>query len=197
MISAEGLTVILISSADFMFFFLSRQSWSSKWIVDPFQTIRNFRNLRVGRRDLLFFPVTRASKCSIKSARSAVRAQTNRIDHPWWRPAARSRARDQPSECSSLPKEYRGRKYPFCRSRSSIDGPDSRAAFDARVRHGAPSVVLWKVLQSSRSFSRLSLRRERNLQTSRRRPLQKNIVRPTGRSQIPRQRPVSFRLRAS
>ena len=197
MISADGLTVILISSDDFLFFFLFRQSSSSKWIVDPFQMIRNSRNLLVGNGDLLFFPATRASKCSIKRARSAVARKQNQIVHPWSRRGARDGARDQLSEYSLPPKEYSGRKYLFRRSRSSIDGPDSRGAFGAKVLHGAPSVVLWKVFQPSRSFSLLSLRPGRNPQAIRRRRLQKNIVRPTDQSQVPRQRPVSFRLRVS
>src|SRR4029453_4922849 len=75
-VSADAFTVILISLEDLRLCFLSGQSVSSKWIVDPFQAIRNSRNLRVGRGDLLFLPAMRASKCSIKSARSAARAQT-------------------------------------------------------------------------------------------------------------------------
>src|SRR5207247_3930059 len=106
--------------------------------------------------------------------RLRVRKQ-NRISHLWLRRSAPDGARDRPNECSLLPKGYSGRKYLSRRFRSSTDEADSRAASGVTVLHGAPSVVLWKVFQPSRSVSLLSLRPGRNLQASRRRRLEDNI----------------------
>ena len=151
MISADGLTVILISSTTSCSF-----SCPAKVRRPNGSSIPSKRSAIPGifasAEETCSSSRLHARRNVPLRARDRLRAhKQNRIAHPWSRRAARSGARDQPSECSSPPKEYSGRKYLFRRSRSSIDALDSREAFGAKVLHGAPSVVLWKVFQLSRS----------------------------------------------
>src|SRR6266404_2650065 len=196
MISADGFTVILISLEDFSLCFFSGHNLSSKWSVDPFQTTR-IRGIYAPAAETCSSFQLRARRDVPGEARSRadVRKQ-NRIVHPWSRRVAPDEAQDQPSEYSSLPKERSGRKYLFHRSRSSIDAPDSHAASGVTAHYAAPSPVLWKAFQLFRCLFALFLRHGRNLRAIRRLHLQKNIVRPTGRRRVQRQRSVSFRRRA-